>query len=230
MSFGGKRVWKKFIACVTNVTAFQKVKMIIKNLRRFFFKKARPEKEQLKTLIPGRRDLLEIYQKLRIRYPHTQTLKTFVETGTFHGETIRKMEPFFERLITIEIAPKLHQEARTRHPSPKILYILGDSVTELGKISQELSHPTLFYLDAHFSGAGTGKGVKDVPLIEEMEILGKRPHLDCIIVDDVRLFGTRANQEDWSAVTRDSILRLLGHYELEIIEQGDKLILLKCPI
>jgi hypothetical protein len=103
-------------------------------------------------------------------------------------------------------------------------------VTELGKISQELSRPTLFYLDAHFSGAGTGKGVKDVPLIEEMEILGKRPHLDCIIVDDVRLFGTRANQEDWSAVTRDSILRLLGHYELEIFEQGDKLILLKCPI
>jgi hypothetical protein len=54
--------------------------------------------------------------------------------------------------------------------------------------------------------------------------------LNCIIADDIRLFGARASQEDWSAVTRDSILRLLGHYELEIIEQGDKLILLKCPI
>ena len=204
--------------------------MIIQKLTQILFKKARPEKEQFKTLIPGRRDLLEIYQQLRIDYPHTQALKTFVETGTFHGETVRKMEPFFERLITIEIDPKLHQEARARHPSPKVLYVLGDSVTELGKICQELSHPTLFYLDARFSGAGTGKGGKDVPLIEEIEILGKRPHLDCIIVDDIRLFGTHANQEDWSAVTRDSILQVFGHYELEIFEQGDKLILLKRPI
>jgi hypothetical protein len=54
--------------------------------------------------------------------------------------------------------------------------------------------------------------------------------LNCIIADDIRLFGARASQEDWSAVTRDSILQLLGHYELEIFEQGDKLILLKRPI
>jgi len=54
--------------------------------------------------------------------------------------------------------------------------------------------------------------------------------VNCIIVDDIRLLGARASQEDWSAVTRDSILQALGHYELEIFEQGDKLTLLKCPI
>jgi len=230
MSFGGKRVWKSLITYLTNVVVFREVQMIIQKFTQILFKKARPQKEQFKTLIQGRKDLLEIYQQLRIRYPQIQALKTFVETGTFHGETVRKMEPFFERLITIEIDLKLHQEARARHPSPKILYVLGDSVTELRKTCQELYHPTLFYLDAHFSGAGTGKGVKDVPLVEEMEVLGKRPYLDCIIVDDIRLFGTRANQEDWSAVTRDSILQALGHYELEMFEQGDKLILLKRPI
>jgi len=204
--------------------------MLIQKLVKKIFGKTRPEKDEAQARIQGRKDVLEVYQELRIRYPHIHALKTFVETGTFQGETVRKMERFFEKLITIEIDPKLHLEAKDRHPSPKILYVLGDSVKELEKISQELSEPTLFYLDAHFSGAGTGKGAKDVPLIEEMEILGKRPHRDCIIVDDVRLFGTHANHEDWSAVTRDSVLQMFGRHGLETFEQGDKLIILRHPI
>jgi len=204
--------------------------MLIQKLVRRLFGKTKPEKVEAQARIEGRKDVLEVYQQLRIRYPHIHTLKTFVETGTFQGETVRKMERFFEMLITIEIDPKLHQEARARYPSPKILYVLGDSVKELGKISRELSHPALFYLDAHFSGAGTGKGAKDVPLIEEMEILAQRNYADCIIVDDLRLFGTHANQEDWSAVTRESILRNFGHQNLDTFEQGDKLILLRRPI
>ena len=96
-SFFGKRFLGNLITCFTNITAFQKLKMIIQKLTQILFKKARPEKEQFKTLIPGRRDLLEIYQQLRIDYPHTQALKTFVETGTFHGETVRKMEPYHDR-------------------------------------------------------------------------------------------------------------------------------------
>lgn len=174
-----------------------------------------------------RHDLITVYLELIRTYPQMKALKTFVETGTFQAETVRKMERFFEHLITIEIDPKLNAAARAKHPSPKIRYILGDSVEELRKISRELQQPALFYLDAHFSGAGTGKGSKDVPLIEELEILGKRTQPDCVIVDDLRLFGTHVNQEDWSGVTRDSILQAIGTKDLLFLEQGDKLILLR---
>jgi len=179
---------------------------------------------------PARQDLFSVYLDLIQKHPQVKALKTFVETGTFQGETVRKMERFFEKLITIEIDPRLHEEAKARYPSPKIHYILGDSATELEKTARELSEPALFYLDAHFSGTGTGKGAKDVPLIEEMEILGQRKYADCIIVDDLRLFGTHANQEDWSAVTRESILGVFGHQNFDSFEQGDKLILLRRAI
>jgi len=158
MSFWGKRVWKNLITCFTNVTAFRKFQMIIQKLTQILSKKVRPENEQFKFFISGRGDLLKIYQQLRIRYPHTQTLKTFVETGTLHGETVRRMEPFFERLITIEIGPKYHQEARARHPSPKILCDFGDSVTELGKICQELSHPIFLLRCTFFCGGYWQRG------------------------------------------------------------------------
>jgi hypothetical protein len=176
-----------------------------------------------------RQEFLEIYKLLRAEHPSVRGLKTFVETGTFQGENIRKLEPYFDILYTIEIDPKLHAEAKARHPSVKIRYVLGDSSVELRKISKEIQQPALFYLDAHFSGEGTGRGSKDVPLIEEMEILGKRNHPDCIIVDDLRLFGTHRNQEDWSAVTRNSILQAFGAQDLQFFEQGDKLILLRSP-
>jgi len=158
MGFWGKRVWKNLIICFTNVTAFRKFQMIIQNLTQILSKKVRPKNEQFKTLISGRGDLLKIYQQLRIRYPHTQTSKTFVETGTFSGETVRRMEPFFERLVTMEIGPKHHQVARDRHPSPKILCVLGDSVTELRKICQELSHPIFLLRCTFFRGGYWQRG------------------------------------------------------------------------
>jgi len=179
--------------------------------------------------LADRQEFLEIYKLLLVERPAVRGLKTFVETGTFQGENIRKLEPYFDVLYTIEIDPKLHAEAKAKHPSLKIHYVLGDSSVELRKISEEIQQPALFYLDAHFSGEGTGRGSKDVPLIEEMEILRKRNQPDCIIVDDLRLFGTHRNQEDWSAVTRNSILQAFGAQDLQIFEQGDKLILLRSP-
>jgi len=176
---------------------------------------------------PVRQDLISVYLDLIQKHPQVKALKTFVETGTFQAETVRKMERFFDQLITIEIDPKLHAAARAQFPSPKIRYVLGDSVGELRKIAQECREPAFFYLDAHFSGEGTGKGQQDVPLIEEMQILGKRAQADCIVVDDLRLFGTNRNQEDWSRITRDSILQAFGPRDVKFFEQGDKLILLR---
>lgn len=200
----------------------------MRKLWRIFQKRPSQENRSAHCLA-GREDVWKVYQDLRVRHPQIRFLRTFVETGTFRGETIRKMERWFETLYTIEIDPKLHREAKARYPSPKIHYLLGDSVAKLRIISRQLSDPALFYLDAHFSGTGTGKGAKDVPLIEELEILAQRHQEDCIIVDDLRLFGTHRNEEDWSEVTRDSILRAFGRRDLETIEQGDKLVLLLRP-
>ena len=44
---------------------------------------------------------IEELQKIQGNYPDANVkFQTFVETGTYKGETILKMEPFFEELHT----------------------------------------------------------------------------------------------------------------------------------
>jgi len=54
----------------------------------------------------------------------------FIETGTYHGETIMQMEPLFTRLYTVEIKPEFHQAAQAAY-SGSIEFWFGDSSVEL---------------------------------------------------------------------------------------------------
>jgi len=69
-------------------------------------------------------------------------------------------------------------------------FSLGDSATELGKIVQSVTGHSIFFLDGHWSGDNTGKGIKDCPLLEEINHI-KTHHKGSaiIIIDDVRIFG-----------------------------------------
>ena len=44
---------------------------------------------------------------------------TFVESGTYLGETILKMQPFFEKLHTIEIKQEFYLNAITQYKGNK---------------------------------------------------------------------------------------------------------------
>jgi hypothetical protein len=127
-------------------------------------------------------------------YARRAGIRVLVETGTYLGEMIEASLPHFDRIFSIEIDPKLHQEARRKFAGhPKVELLLGDSAQVLPQLLKEpaLDGPTLFWLDGHFSGGVTGKGSTDTPIMAELKalLLAKREN-DVILVDDLRLFGT----------------------------------------
>jgi hypothetical protein len=132
--------------------------------------------------------------------------KIFIETGTCGGETIFKMEPYFEKLYTIEIYPDLYNSTKSKYNGNKINFILGDSSEILPNLLNDINDNIIFFLDGHYSSYNTGKGKKDVPLLEELEAINNLCKNDIvIIIDDYRLFGT-TYAEDWSEITEKNIL------------------------
>lgn len=151
----------------------------------------------------------------------------FIETGTWHGETIFEVEKYFDKLYTIEIKKELCEEARDRYAGNKITFINGDSSYEIPKLAKTLEENVIFFLDGHWSKMDTGMGEKEIPLMEEMQGINKYfKHAAIIIIDDLRLFGCGPNLEgdkyhdvDWSYINEEDVIntiksRIVGAYYL----------------
>ncbi len=116
-------------------------------------------------------------------------LKYFVETGTFRGDMIDEMKFVFKKIYSIELFKPLYVKAKNNFKKYNHINILnGDSSKILPTIISKLNEPTLFWLDAHFSGSGTAQASIDTPIEKELEIITKilTPH--AIVIDDARLF------------------------------------------
>lgn len=136
------------------------------------------------TLTPqGRREVIRYYGQ---RFPN----RTFVETGTSDGGTVEYLARDFNQLHTVEIAPSIYQKSKARlNEYTNITFWLGDSTAALPKILAETDGNLIFWLDGHFCGDPEGRGPKDTPIMDELQIIlaDKRPHV--ILIDDSRLFG-----------------------------------------
>ena len=117
-------------------------------------------------------------------------IRNFVETGTYKGGTAFWATNHFENVFTIEISAELSHAAAAKPNCPKnIRFIIGDSGTALGDLVHQLNGSTLFWLDGHYSGPGTGGEGDEVecPVIREIEIASKTT-APVILVDDARCF------------------------------------------
>ena len=88
----------------------------------------------------------------------SKNIRLIVETGTFKGDSTKKMADKFDKVITIELDEKLFNETRKKLKNNgynNIEFIKGDSGKIIQKLSKEISEPTLFFLDAHWSGDST---------------------------------------------------------------------------
>jgi len=114
----------------------------------------------------------------------------FVETGTYHGDMIAAMLRRFDRLYSIELSVVLHEKAKARFARhDKVRLLQGDSAVQLQWILPECDQPTLFWLDAHWSGCNTARGEIDSPILAELEaIFGGSKCKPIILVDDARCF------------------------------------------
>ena len=78
---------------------------------------------------------------------------TCVETGTGLGYSTAIAQRVFDKVYTIEIDEALYQDAKiTFSETSNVTCIQGDSSLELEKLLPGLETPSVFFLDAHWSG------------------------------------------------------------------------------
>jgi hypothetical protein len=160
----------------------------------------------------------------------------FIETGTAGGGTIFAVEPYFEKLYTIEFSQKYYNYSKNKYNGNKIDFILGDSSIEFKTLLPTINEKSIFFLDGHWSGGDTGHSSKDCPLEEEITLINELFKQEAIIIiDDFRLFGLDKSsgklEEDWSNINKNSLLNILKNrinqtYHLDSeIEKDDRLII-----
>lgn len=122
-------------------------------------------------------------------------LDTFLETGTYFGNTTADASLYFPQVHTIELSPEFYQKAITRFANnPKISVHFGDSgeiIVKLLPVLASQKNSILFWLDGHHCGEGTALGDDYSPIIQELQhIKDNNIKNSIILIDDVRLFGT----------------------------------------
>lgn len=160
----------------------------------------------------------------------------FIETGTYYGGTTFALEPFFDKIHTIEIKKEFYEHVKQQYAGDKIRFHNGDSSVVFNEILPTINEKTIFFLDGHWSAGNTGKGNKDCPLIEEVtSICSNFKSSGILIIDDYRLFGKGPNKKNevcnWEDISKEAILKCLGdrvtdvyHIESEL-SADDRLII-----
>jgi len=158
-----------------------------------------------------------------IREHASPARSVFVETGTFYGDMLAAVRDDFERLYSIELSPRLAERARRRFAGDSEVSILeGDSGELLGPLLRSVASPAVLWLDGHFSGRLTARGVTDTPIVRELEAVFEVGTTDdVLLIDDMRAFGKdpaypeveelrallRARRPRWRVTVEDDVLR-----------------------
>ncbi len=128
--------------------------------------------------------------KTILKYTKAYKISNFIETGTYFGETVDATKKYFSQIYSIELNRKLYQiTKRMFSKDDHVKIINGDSELILPKLLKNIKGPCLFWLDAHYSGGFTAKGMNDIPTMQEMKVISKnkiKSHV--ILIDDARYF------------------------------------------
>jgi len=141
------------------------------------------------------RPMPERMKRLTLRhYARRRGLRTFVETGTFRGETIEFMLPETEEIHSVELSDQLYAAAVEKFKDkPQVHLHKGDSATVLPQLVDGLTAPALIWLDAHYSAKVTAHGPEETPILSELRAVftrSKAPH--DILIDDAREFEDKS--------------------------------------
>lgn len=132
----------------------------------------------------------KIKTKIILDFAKIFNLTTLVETGTYLGQTVDDLKNHFAKIYSIELDNILFKEAKKMFIKNKNIKIIqGDSGAILNKLIKSIDTPSLFWLDAHYSGGITARGLKNTPIIKEIGAVSKskiKNHI--ILIDDAREF------------------------------------------
>lgn len=132
-------------------------------------------------------------------------INTFVETGTYLGDTTALAAQVFPTVHTIELLPFFYQKAVERFQyNPEVSIYLGDSATIFPKLLPTLATPAnkvLFWLDGHVMDCQSENEsefskTEFTPIMQELiNIKNNNFEKDIILIDDLRLFGSLLNNQ-----------------------------------
>jgi len=121
---------------------------------------------------------------------------TWIETGTYLGETTEILAKDAKQVFSIEPSAELYKNAQKKLGGYKNITLLnGLSENLLTGVLEgiEDSH-VCFWLDGHFSLGNTFKGPNETPIVDELNIISRylsKFNLVTVLVDDMRSFPFR---------------------------------------
>jgi len=117
---------------------------------------------------------------------------TWVETGTYLGETTKFLSRGAVRVVSIEPEPDLYRRAQKRFSDiPNVELVNGTSEEVLEEVLNQIEGKVNFWLDGHYSAGVTYLGEKVSPIEEELSAIDrhfKKFEEIAVLVDDVRIF------------------------------------------
>ncbi len=157
-----------------------------------------------------------VKQNVILDYKKKFKIEIFVETGTFRGDTVFAQRHNFKRIYSIELDPALHAGARERlRKFDHIQLLQGDSGVLISELARSIHQPCLFWLDGHYSGGETARGVSETPIMNELHGILSTDQSHVVLIDDARLF---IGQNDYPTidVLRNSVFRLRPSYDVSV--------------
>lgn len=136
-------------------------------------------------------DRVGLNRDLALNLRNQYHLKTFIETGTYRGESAFWAAGEFDQVITIESDEKrwrrVHQAAAAL---PNLLALHGDSRVELPRVLKKIKEPALFWLDAHLAGYTKQGWINNdqCPLVDELKAVRDCGVKHVVLIDDANWF------------------------------------------
>src|SRR5688500_15508130 len=118
-------------------------------------------------------------------------IETFVETGTFEGNTVETARNLFQKVYSVELSEHYFSKAKERFAAAANLELVhGQSPAFLEKMRDEFSaKPVLFWLDAHWCCADHTSGENSQsPIAQELAAIGRLHPKSVVLIDDARLY------------------------------------------
>lgn len=118
---------------------------------------------------------------------------SWVETGTFLGQTTQLLARHAAKVYSIEPEPKLFARAQKLFSSQKHVEILnGSSEDVFPDLLPRLRGDVNFWLDGHYSAGITFRGAHDTPILDELASISRNIESFgkiCVLIDDIRCFN-----------------------------------------
>ena len=152
------------------------------------------------------------------RYIRETGCNTFVETGTYLGDTLDYISKrnINVQCYSIELSEHYYIKAQKRFiHRANVSLIHGDSGECISKIVRGLNSSALFWLDGHYSAGNTARGSKDTPIEMELKVLMESPFANILLIDDARLFIGENHYPHLDEIL--FALRKSGRYDVGII-------------